>query len=136
MRKLVIFIMFCFIGNKAISQNINLNENEIPKILCQTWKFDYALLAGNKISGFEKVQEKYIFKTDGTYHMFSSDSLYKSGKWNYNQKEKYIEMQNETNSDVKKISFLSPERIVVLHKIKLEIQGRTIENTEFYFKPE
>jgi hypothetical protein len=136
MKKLVIFTMLCFIGNKAISQNINLNENEIPKILCQTWNLDYALLAGNKIGGSEKVQEKYIFKTDGTYNKFYSDSLNKKGKWNYNQNEKYIELQNETNSVVGKISFLNPERIIVLHKIKLEIQGVTIENTEFYYKPE
>lgn len=135
MKNIVLVFLF-IIGNISFSQNINLSENEIPKMLCKTWKLDYGLIDGNKINGLEIVSDKYIFKADKTYRLVSSDSSFVCGTWKFNKNEKCIEMQSEKNSDTGKISFIDNTKIIIVKRLKDEIPNFPIENVEFYFKPD
>ncbi|WP_293872042.1 hypothetical protein [Flavobacterium sp.] len=85
MKKLLVFLL---LSGAVYSQNI-LKKETINQYLCKTWMADYAMMGGLKVEKMGQMKSlTYSFKADHTY--LANGTV--SGKWQYNSKNKNIEL--------------------------------------------
>ena len=90
--KKLLFIIILGITTAGFSQN--KEEKKLSELLCRTWKLNYGTINGNKIGGLEVVTDKFIFSSNKTYKLFSSDSTSIDGIWKYNLITKFVELSS------------------------------------------
>lgn len=125
MKKL--FILFLLSGT-VYSQNITQNKEAVTKLLCKTWLADYAMLNGLKVEQMGQMKSlKYTFKADGTYQMND-----KSGKWQFNEKKKCIELFLDGTLKSTITSLQNKKIVMILNPDKSAPKG--MGKFEIYFK--
>ncbi|WP_268849379.1 hypothetical protein [Flavobacterium aestivum] len=96
------------------AQNVSQTKTELTKILCKTWKADYAIMNGMRINQLpNNIAFEFEFNSDNSYVVIKEKTKQK-GKWTFNEKKKYIDLSNnnKTNSRITKIN--ENELILVL----------------------
>ncbi|MBC7555997.1 MAG: hypothetical protein H7195_03440 [Chryseobacterium sp.] len=102
----ITFGLFFGINFNLKAQNISQTKTELNKVLCKTWKADYAMMNGMRINQLpNNIAFEFEFNSDNTYLVFKEKTKQK-GKWTFNEKKKYIDLSinNKTNSRITKIN--------------------------------
>jgi len=132
-------IIFGFLGI-FISCNIQKEIDpkgldDLPKEFYQRWKLDYGTLNGEKVSGYPPSPEQdYLFKSDGTYVLYSVMNDNMRGVWEYDKIDKrvYVKFNDgEINAIIKDIT----ESSFTLIPPKSSIEGTPLTSLTFYYVP-
>ncbi|MFT5254482.1 MAG: hypothetical protein ACI87N_003554 [Flavobacteriales bacterium] len=97
---------FLAINLNSKAQNVTQSKTELSKLLCKTWKADYAMMNGMRINQLpNNIAFEFEFNTDNSYFVIKEKTK-QQGKWTYNENKKYIDLaiNNKTNSRITKIN--------------------------------
>ncbi|WP_298117350.1 hypothetical protein [Flavobacterium sp.] len=112
MKKSLAILLILFIS-VSYSQNTNLNEENLKKVLCKTWIIDYIIENGKKIVDDENFKEHIIkFSNNKTYEI-KSEIGYKTYKWEYNKTKKCVELFVE-NKVALQIKSIDDENLILI----------------------
>jgi len=108
MKKILYLIvgLFLAINLNSTAQNVTQSKTELSKLLCKTWKADYALINGMRINQLpNNIAFEFEFNTDNSYFVIKEKTK-QQGIWTYNENKKYIDLaiNNKTNSRISKIN--------------------------------
>ena len=108
MKKILYLTLGLFFGISFNSkaQNVSQTKTELNKVLCKTWKVNYAMMNGMRINQLpNNIAFEFEFNSDNSYLVFKEKTKQK-GKWTFNEKKKYIDLSinNQTNSRITKIN--------------------------------
>lgn len=98
--------LFLAINLNSKAQNVTQSKTELSKLLCKTWKADYAMMNGMRINQLPNNSAfECEFNTDNSYFVIKEKTK-QQGIWTYNENKKYIELaiNNKTNSRITKIN--------------------------------
>ena len=132
MKKNSHIILFIFVVNFSFSQNVTLHKNEVEKLLCQSWNFDYGLSNGVKIQGLETANQEYSFNANNSYKLIGADSFVSSGTWKFVPEKKRIELYLDNGNSSGYIKFISENQFIL---IPGENSVPETVNLEFFFYP-
>ncbi len=88
------------------AQNVTQSKTELSKLLCKTWKADYAMMNAMRINQLPNNSAfECEFNTDNSY-IVNKEKTKQQGIWTYNENKKYIDLaiNNKTNSRITKIN--------------------------------
>ena len=97
---------FLAINLNSKAQNITQSKTELSKLLCKTWKADYAMMNAMRINQLPNNSAfEFEFNTDNSYFVIKEKTK-QQGIWIYNENKKYIDLaiNNKTNSRITKIN--------------------------------
>lgn len=108
MKKILFLTLSLFLGVNLNSkaQNVTQTKTELTKVLCKTWKADYAMMNGMRINQLpNNIAFELEFNSDNSYLVITEKTKQK-GKWTFNETKKYIDLaiNNKTNSRITKIN--------------------------------
>jgi hypothetical protein len=98
--------LFLAINLNSKAQNVTQSKTELSKLLCKTWKADYAMMNGMRINQLpNNIAFECEFNTDNSYFVIKEKTKQR-GIWTYNENKKYIDfaINNKTNSRITKIN--------------------------------
>jgi hypothetical protein len=98
--------LFLAINLNSKAQNVTQSKTELSKLLCKTWKTDYAMMNGMRINQLpNNIAFEFEFNTDNSYCVIKEKTKQK-GKCAYNESKKHIDLaiNNKTNSRITKIN--------------------------------
>ena len=102
----ITFGLFFGINFNLKAQKVSQTKTELNKVLCKTWKVNYAMMNGMRINQLpNNIAFEFEFNSDNSYLVFKEKTKQK-GKWTFNEKKKYIDLSinNQTNSRITKIN--------------------------------
>ena len=127
------FGLFLGINFNSKAQNVTQTKTELNKVLCKTWKADYAMMYGMRINQLpNNIAFEFEFNSDNSYLVIKEKTKQK-GKWTFNEKKKYIDLSinNKTNSRITKIN---ENKLILVLVSDGKSNPTGLPNMEVYFK--